>query len=202
MPYADKTKLRIHRTWQNMIWRCYRKEHASYKYYGDRGITVCDEWQKFEPFYKWALANGYKNNLTIDRVNVNGNYEPSNCRWATPKQQANNKRTSRKITFNGETKTISEWAEILGISSQAMTERLNSPYWSVEAALTTPAKTRALKQPLFAKKVKQVSTEGKIIKTWNSISEAATALKIPNGNISRALKNPCYTAGGHHWEYA
>ena len=202
MPYADKTKLRIHRTWQNMMWRCYRQEHTSYKYYGGRGIKVCKEWQEFEPFYQWALDSGYANNLTIDRINNNGNYEPSNCRWATTKQQANNKRNSRLITFSGETKTVSEWAEIVGISQQAMDERLKSPNWSIEDALTIPAKTRKVKQPLFAKKVNQLSLEGELIKTWDSITDAAKGLKIHNENISRSLTSGKYTAGGYRWEYA
>lgn len=185
-----------------MIWRCYRKEHSSYKYYGGRGISVCDEWQSFEPFNQWAMDNGYADDLTLDRIDFNGNYEPSNCRWATTKEQANNKRTSRFVTYNGETKTITEWAEKVGISQQAMTERLNSPNWSVQEAVTTPAKTRPVKQPLFTKKVNQISPDGNIIKTWYSISDASKTLGIHNENISRALSNPKYTAGGYFWQIA
>lgn len=200
MPYADKTKQKLHRTWQNMVWRCYRKEHTSYKYYGGRGIKVCEEWQKFEPFYHWAISNGYADNLTIDRINVNGDYEPSNCRWATMKAQANNRRSSHFVTYNGTTKTVAEWAEEVGISQQAMLERLSSSHWSIEEAVTTKRNSRAVKQPLFNKKVKQIYSDGTTT-VWNSISEAAIALKLHNANISRALKKTNHTAGGCHWEY-
>ena len=185
-----------------MIWRCYRKEHNSYKYYGDRGIKVCDEWQTFDPFYKWALSSGYDKNLTIDRIDVNGHYEPSNCRWATAKEQANNTRANHLVTYNGETKTIAQWAESLEITQQALSDRLNSKNWTIEEALTIKKKSRPVRQPSFRKPVYQMSVNNELIKKWDSISDAAKALTIHNENISRALGNPRYTAGGCLWQYA
>ena len=88
----------VYHSWMGMIQRCYNPKTKAYKDYGGRGITVCDEWlHDSKAFCDWAMANGYQEGLSIDRIDVNGNYEPSNCRWATAKQQANNKRNSKKV---------------------------------------------------------------------------------------------------------
>lgn len=105
--------------------RCFNKNNPKYSSYGGRGITICNEWlNDFNYFSKWAYENGYQENLTIDRIDNDGNYEPKNCRWATLKQQSNNKRNNTLITFNNETHTISQWAEIIGVKSRTIQRRL------------------------------------------------------------------------------
>lgn len=125
MRFTDKPyyKQPWYSTYRSMMDRCYRKGAANYSRYGGRGITVCDEWQDIETFAVWCEHSGYKQGLTIDRIDVNGNYCPSNCRWATRKQQANNRANTVYVTIDGITKTISEWAEFSGLSRKTINSR-------------------------------------------------------------------------------
>lgn len=132
---------RLYETWHHMKQRCFNPNDRFYHHYGGRGIIVCDEWQQFKPFYEWAMENGYSEELTIDRVDVNGNYEPSNCRWVTRKVNSNNRRNNHFIEYNGETHTLTEWSEILGIESHTLIMRLKYN-WSVEKAFTTPVRKK------------------------------------------------------------
>lgn len=101
---------------QRAIDRCYNPNNPSYTHYGPRGITVCEEWRiSSEAFIKWAVENGWKRGLSLDRINNDGNYEPSNCRWATLKQQANNTSKNVYITHNGIRRTMTQWCEAVGI---------------------------------------------------------------------------------------
>ncbi len=119
-----KTGTRIHGTWKDIIGRCTNKNNSEYENYGGRGITVCERWKKFENFYE---DMGEKpEGLQIDRINNNGNYEPGNCRWSTPKENSNNKRNCRFVVFNGETKTIKQWSEYFNIPYERTRLRLNS----------------------------------------------------------------------------
>ena len=136
----------LYSVWRGLRQRCNNPKHASYHNYGGRGITVCEEWDKsFQAFYDWSYANGYstenqkdeKLKLTIDRIDNNGNYEPSNCRWVDRKTQTRNMRTTRFITFNGQNKSVSEWCEIYGIKLQTFNTRIRNG-WSIEEALTKP----------------------------------------------------------------
>lgn len=128
------SKSSIYSIWCAMKRRCYQEKSKDYTDYGARGITVCDEWKNnFENFYEWAIRNGYEKGLSIDRINVNGNYEPSNCRWATLKEQANNKRNNHLIEYNGEAHTMKEWSEILGINYYTLHSRLRNN-WTIERA--------------------------------------------------------------------
>lgn len=133
------SKTRLYSIWCDMKKRCYNTKSRRYECYGGKGIKVCDEWlHDFSAFYEWSMANGYAENLSIDRINVNGNYEPSNCRWATIKQQQRNTTRNHFVTVNGETKTIAEWSEITGISEDVIKDRLNKLHWSEEDAVTIP----------------------------------------------------------------
>ena len=118
-------KTRLNSIRANMLQRCFNEKEVSYKNYGGRWISVCDEWRDSLPaFYDWAMANGYREGLTLDRIDVNGDYCPENCRWATDKEQANNKRNSAMVEINGEIKTLSEWAEHSGIRRTTLRRRL------------------------------------------------------------------------------
>ena len=113
--------------------RCRRVTCKSYQDYGERGITYCKEWEHFEPFYEWAMANGYNDKLTIDRIDVNGIYEPSNCRWVSRAVQNRNKRNTKYFTIDGETKPIAEWADIYGISVNRVFSRISRGWDTLDA---------------------------------------------------------------------
>lgn len=127
-----------YRTWCTMLQRCYYKKHKSYSDYGGRGITVCARWR--ESFVDFLADMGERpDGFLIGRIDNNGNYEPGNCRWETYTQQARNRRSSKLITFNGQTRTLEEWSETIGIRRDALGHRLLNG-WSIERAITEPAR--------------------------------------------------------------
>ena len=127
---------RQHNIWSMLLQRCYNKNNKRYKYYGGRGIAVCDAWKNnFQEFYNWAINNGYADNLTIDRIDVNGNYEPNNCRFVDMKQQASNRRFCRYFTINGETRCLSEWCRIYNLSYGTVHSRIYKYGYTIEKAL-------------------------------------------------------------------
>jgi hypothetical protein len=148
-PNVTKHGLRNHKLyylWSGMKQRCYNKNHCRYSDYGGRGIEVCKEWTNakngFTNFYNWAISNGYDESAgyrkcTLDRIDVNGNYEPNNCRWITQKEQNNNKRNNVILSYNGKTHNITEWCNILNLTQSAIRHRLERG-WSVEKTLSTP----------------------------------------------------------------
>lgn len=143
MKYPDRSIVysRLYRIYQSIKQRCYYPQAISYKRYGAKGIVMCDGWKNdFMSFYNWAIANGYSDNLTIDRIDLNGNYEPSNCRWSTYKEQANNTSRSVRISYKGNTHTISEWADIVGINASCLRQRIIIRKWPIEKAFSTPVK--------------------------------------------------------------
>jgi hypothetical protein len=135
-------KTRLYRLWNTIKRRCYNKSFEKYKNYGGRGITMCDEWKNdFKSFHDWAYANGYDENTkrgdcTIDRIDVNGNYEPNNCRWATNKEQQRNRSNNHFITYEGKTHCISEWAEILDIKPSYLYQKLKKDNFDIKKLLS------------------------------------------------------------------
>ncbi len=134
------TKTRLFGIWAKMKQRCYNPNNPKFPIYGAEGKMICDEWQHFEPFYTWAMANGYQDNLTIDRIDNSKGYSPDNCRWTTVKEQANNRRTCRIVEYNGKSQTIKQWSEELGIGYHTLIYRFNKG-WSADEAFTTPVGT-------------------------------------------------------------
>lgn len=133
----SSSKTRLYNIWRNMKTRCYDTKATFYKRYGKRGITICDEWKEnFKTFKKWSLENGYSDNLEIDRIDNNGNYEPSNCKWATRKEQNNNKSNNHFVEINGETKTLKQWCEYKKIPYVTVTTRIHRGMDDKKAILT------------------------------------------------------------------
>jgi hypothetical protein len=126
-----------HQTWNGIKKRCLNPNEPAYKHYGARGITVCDRWLESYSNFLSDMGRAPSKRHSIDRINTNGNYEASNCRWATPKEQANNKRNTTYLEYNGQNKTIVEWCEFTGINYRAIRSRLRYG-WSIEKTLTTP----------------------------------------------------------------
>ena len=132
-------KNKTYNTWIHLKHRCFNSNDKQFCDYGGRGISVCDEWRNdFKTFYDWSMSHGYNDTLTIDRIDVNGNYEPSNCRWVTMKEQCRNKRNNRLLTFNGKTQCIVDWSNDLQIDRRTITKRIDVLGWTVEKALSTP----------------------------------------------------------------
>lgn len=129
------SRTRLYRCYRDMLSRCKGTAKCSKANYRDRGIIVCEEWRNsFEAFRDWALSHGYRDDLTIDRIDNDGNYEPSNCRWITKADQNLNTRQNHFITYRGETHTVKEWALILGIKPSTLRSRLNTYGWTVDEA--------------------------------------------------------------------
>lgn len=131
---------RLYATWRGMLSRCDNREDKYFKDYGRRGIAVCSEWKDFENFYTWAIANGYDDSLTIERIDNDKGYSPDNCRWATAKEQSNNRRSNHLLTHRGKIQTLKQWSDELGINYQTLQSRIHASGWPIEKALTTPVR--------------------------------------------------------------
>ena len=134
--YSKKEKI-LYDVWRSMKQRCNNSNSKDYHNYGCRGISVCDEWNDYLVFYNWGIKHGYEKNKQLDRINNNGNYEPSNCRWVTPLENLNNTRKTKHFTIGKITHTLTEWCQIYNVR-RAIVEDRTRRGWDIEKALTTP----------------------------------------------------------------
>ena len=141
-PTHGMAKTRLYYIWQHMLGRCNRKTDNSYERYGGRGITVCDEWLDFQAFADWAFNNGYEEHLTIDRIDNNSGYSPENCRWATYKQQSNNRRYCTIYEKDGKKQNLTQWCEELNLNYETVRSRIKKHGWSFERAISEPVHTK------------------------------------------------------------
>lgn len=132
------TNTRLYAIWSNMKSRCENPKNIEYAAYGGRGISVCKEWHKFEAFYHWAISSGYRDNLTIDRINVNNGYLPGNCRWASSAEQSLNRTDNHFITAFGKKQTIKEWSLESGLKYDTIERRINQYGYTPEEAVSLP----------------------------------------------------------------
>lgn len=137
---------RLYNIWSGMKHRCYNPNSTIYRNYGGRGVSVCPEWRNnFSAFRDWSMSNGYAKNKSIDRIDVNGDYCPENCRWASQSQQQRNKRNSQTAFYKGCEMSLADIAEKTGINLRTLRSRIQILGWSVEKAVSTPV--RSLNKP-------------------------------------------------------
>ena len=150
----------LYKIYTGMKDRCLNPKSKYYRRYGGRGITVCEEWKKdSSSFFRWALSNGYKEGLSLDRINNDGNYEPGNCRWATRTQQMNNTRTNKYMTHDGVTMTMKQWSIELGIPYSVLKNRSKAG-WSDEDMLTIPILPTGTRLKKYKQRIKEGGDEG------------------------------------------
>lgn len=144
-----KSKTKLYHVWTSMKGRCFRESDNAYKNYGKRGIGMCEEWiNDFNAFHEWAITNGYKEGLTIERIDNDSGYFPDNCKWIPRKEQSRNRRSCHYITYHGETKTLSEWSRLLHIDRECVRNReaeLGDGSLAIEAVLNSPKHLNKLK---------------------------------------------------------
>ena len=182
---------RLNRIYKNIKQRCYNPKILSYKDYGAKGVSVCDEWNNTErvgkstkgwlAFKKWALENGYQEHLSIDRINNTKGYSPENCRWVTQKEQQNNKSNSHLITYKGKTKTLAQWCDELELNYRRTQIRLNTYHWSVKRAFEIKYDTR-LKMVTYKDRTQSLiewcrELNLDYVKTWKRINKCKWAVE-------------------------
>lgn len=163
-------KTRLQEIFHSMKQRCCNSNNKNYKNYGGRGISICNEWLNSpKMFYEWARKNGYAEGLSIDRIDNNKGYSPENCRWTTAKQQANNKRDNRLITYKGRTQTLALWCDELKLDYDVVEHRLSRNNWIAEKAFETKKNAH----------LKMINFNGKV----QSLYKWSKELKIPYNTL-------------------
>lgn len=135
----SETEKRLRSIWTDMLRRCEKPSNKDFHNYGARGIVVCNEWHSFDTFKEWSFENGYASSLSIDRVDVNGDYSPSNCKWATVTEQANNKRNTQFVNYNGEKISVANLSREKGVSYPTLLSRIKAG-WDIETAVSKPVR--------------------------------------------------------------
>lgn len=200
----DNDRKRLRSIYSGMKLRCYNEDNINYKYYGGKGITICDEWmESFDNFYHWAINNGYANELTIDRIDSNKGYSHDNCRWVTKREQSYNRSMSVKLTLNGRTMYMTEWAEELEIDKKILSWRYRNG-WSDEEILTRPrdykeskltlnGETHSMSEWSRITNINRATISARIRDGW-SVEDALTkkpndrAIRITYNNKTKTLK--------------
>lgn len=193
----------LYSTWNGIKQRCFDTRSSHYKYYGEKGVTICDEWlNDFTKFFEWCIANGASKGLTIDRIDVNGNYEPSNCRWVDAIAQANNKSKNRLIEYNGEKLTVMQWSRKTGIKEATIRMRLDRYGYSVGEALGYEThETKQYDRENRRKPIEQYSLNGELLKSWDSVQVASESLGISIHSIRKCAIGVYKTGNGFIWKY-
>ena len=179
-----------------MILRCYEPQSKSYESYGARGISVCQEWRdSFEAFSDWAVENGWKPGLTIERHDVNSGYSPYNCSFVTRREQNYNLQNSIYITIDGVSKSLPEWCDIFGVKRGMVANRINR-------GETDPKKiffNGDIRD--YGRRIIQLTVGGDVIKIYKNAREASDASGISLSAIHNCCKGRCLTSGGYVWQY-
>lgn len=194
----------LYTTWRGMKQRCKDKGFAKYACYGGRGITICDEWDNnYISFYNWAIANGASKQLTLDRIDVNGNYEPSNCRWVDNATQQRNKQYNRYLEYNGVKKLLREWAEELDIPYDTIRHRLDHYGYTVAESLgfELHKSTSHKERPWARKKVIQYSLNGGFIREWDSLYDIRRELGFSEHSVRQCCAGYTLTSYGYKWKF-
>lgn len=188
--YKNTTNRHLYDIWSGIKKRCFNEKCERYSDYGGRGITMCDEWANdFDTFADWGKENGYELGLSIDRIDNDGNYEPSNCKWSTCLEQGRNKRDNKYVEYKGELKALSEWCDILNLKYDTIHARIEKG-WDIETAFTKPIATEKESFSSICRKhnIKPSTARDRIVKLgWS---------------FEKAINTPCLGIGANASTYS